>query len=153
MEHTSLRPSTHVKHTTVREGTLLGVLIASCIWLWIAAVDVIAGESFRTFEVLGDVVIVTLVHYALNILYGIILVGALRGSQRAPSLMIAIIFGLVMLEVGFAMLTIMLGQAGLGNLAWLRIFGGSLVGLSVAFALLSRRYPLADRLHEAEEER
>lgn len=153
MEHATLRPSSHPTPTTAREGTWLGVLVASCIWLWIATIDLAAGEPFRTFEVLGDVVIVTLVHYALNILYGIILVGAVRGSQRAPSLIIAVIFGLVMLEVGFAMLSVMLGQAGLGNLVWLRIFGGSLVGLAIAFGLLSRRYPLATRLHEAEEER
>ena len=78
---------------------------------------------------------------------------SVRGSERAPSLIIAFIFGLVMMEVAFAMLAVMLGQAGLGQLTWLRIFGGSLLGLAIALALLSRRYPLATRLHEAEKER
>ena len=155
MEHTALPPpaAVQVRQTATREGAWLGGLVASCIWLWIVVVDLIAGEPFRTFELLGNVVIVTVIHYALNIVYGIVLVGAIRGSRGAPSLIIAVIFGLVMLEVAFAMVTVMLGHAGLGNLAWVRIFGGSLVGLSVAFALLSRRYPLAMRLHEAEEER
>lgn len=155
MEHTALPPppAIQVRQTATREGAWLGVLVATCIWLWILAVDVVAGEPFRTFELFGNVVVVTLIHYALNILYGIVLVNAIRGARSAPSLIIAVIFGLLMLEVAFAMVTVMLGQAGLGNLAWIRIFGGSLVGLSVAFALLSRRYPLATRLHEAEEER
>ena len=159
MEHTVLPPppvshrAIPARQTATREGAWLGALVATCIWLWILAIDLVAGEPFRTFELLGNVVVVTLIHYALNILYGIVLVSAIRGSRSAPSLIIAVIFGLVMLEVAFAMVTVMLGQAGLGNLAWIRIFGGRLVGLSVAFALLSRRYPLATRLHEAEEER
>lgn len=150
--HTTLR-SSEVGESAVREGTWLGGLVASCIWLWIAAVDAIAGEPFYTFELLGGVVIGTAIHYVLNILYGIVLVIAVRGSRSVPSLIIAVIFGLVMMEVAFAMLSVMLGQAGLGHLAWVRIFGGSLLGLGIALTLLSRRYPLATRLHEAEEER
>jgi hypothetical protein len=153
MEHAAHRPLPPVERSVLREGAWLGVLVASCIWLWIAIIDVLVGKPFQTFELLGGVAVGTLAHYALNILYATILVSAVRGSERAPSLMIAIIFGLLMLEVAFAMLTVMLGQAGLGNLAWIRIFGGSLLGLAIALALLSRRYPLATRLHEAEEER
>jgi hypothetical protein len=149
---TTLRRS-GVGESALREGTWLGVLVASCTWLWIAAVDAVAGEPFFTFGMFGDVTIGTLVHYILNILYGIVLVIAVRGSRHAPSLIIAVIFGLVMMEVAFAMLSVMLGQAGLGTLAWLRIFVGSLLGLAIALGLLSRRYPLAARLHEAEEER
>ncbi len=150
--HTTLR-SYPVGESAVREGTRLGGLVASCIWLWIAAIDVMAGAPFQTFDLLGGVVIGTAIHYVLNIVYGIVLVIAVRGSRHAPSLIIAVIFGLVMMEVAFAMLSVMLGQAGLGHLAWIRIFGGSLLGLAIALMLLSRRYPLAARLHEAEEER
>ena len=153
MEHSADRPLSRVEESALREGAWLGVLVASCIWIWIALIDVLVGQPFQTFELLGGVVIGTLAHYALNILYGIVLVSALRGSEHAPSLIIALVFGLVMMEVAFAMLTIMLGHAGLGSLAWIRIFGGSLLGLAIALALLSRRYPLAARLHEAEEER
>lgn len=153
MEHTADRPLPPVEESALREGAWLGVLVASCIWIWIALIDVLVGHPFQTFELLGGVALGTLAHYALNILYGIVLVSAARGSERAPSLIIALVFGLVMMEVAFAMLTIMLGQAGLGSLAWIRIFGGSLLGLAIALALLSRRYPLATRLHEAEEER
>ena len=153
MEHIADRPLPAVGESALREGVWLGVLVASCIWIWIALIDILVGEPFQTFQLLGGVAIGTLAHYALNILYGIVLVSAVRGSARAPSLIIALIFGLVMMEVAFAMLTIMLGHAGLGSLAWIRIFGGSLLGLAIALALLSRRYPLATRLHEAEVER
>jgi hypothetical protein len=144
----------HAHHrSVVDEGTRVGLVMATAIWLWLAIVDAVAGQPFHTLGVLGGAVPATLAHVVLNILYGIVLVTALRGSARAPSLIIAVIFGLVMLEVGFAMLSVMLGQAGLGQLTWLRILGGSFVGLAVAFALLARRYPLADRLRAAEEER
>ena len=150
--HTNLQSSA-IGESALREGTKLGALVASLTWLWIAAIDAIAGDPFYTFQLLGGVVVGTVAHYLLNILYGVVIVIAVRGSERAPSLIIALIFGLVMMEVGFAMLSVMLGQAGLGSLAWIRIFVGSLLGLAIALGLLSRRYPLAARLHEAEEER
>jgi hypothetical protein len=141
-----------VPRSGAREGTWLGVIVATCTWVWLLLIDSIAGEPFQTLDVLGGVIPATIGHFALNILYGIVLVSAVRGSERAPSLIIAFIFGLVMMEVAFAMLAVMLGQAGLGQLTWLRIFGGSLLGLAVALWILSRRYPLADRLRQAEEE-
>jgi hypothetical protein len=144
----------NVPHRSVLdEGTWLGLVMAAAIWFWLALVDAAAGQPFHTLDVLGGVVPATLAHVVLNVLYGIVLVTAVRSSARVPSLIIAVIFGLVMLEVGFAMLSVMLGQAGLGQLTWLRILGGSFVGLAVAFVLLARRYPLADRLRAAEEER
>jgi hypothetical protein len=70
-----------------------------------------------------------------------------------PSLIVALIFGFVMIEIWFGMLAVMLGQSGIGSLSWLVILGGSLVGLGVALLVLSRRYDLAAMLHAAEEER
>jgi hypothetical protein len=136
----------------LREGTWVGVAMATCIWLWVAAVDGLAGRPFQTFEILGGVIVFTLVHYALNILYGIILIGAVRASEHTPSLIIGMIFGLVTLEIGLVMITVLLTQLGLGDLAWFRIFGGSVVGLGVALSVLARRYPIAARLRQAEEE-
>ena len=37
-------------------------------------------------------------------------------------------FGFFILEFGFVMLTILLSHLGLGELAWVRILGGNLVG-------------------------
>jgi hypothetical protein len=70
-----------------------------------------------------------------------------------PSLIVALIFGFVMIEIWFTMLAVMLGQLALGSLAWLLILGGSLVGLGVGLGALSRRYDLAAMLHAAENER
>ena len=140
------------RHGAMREGTTLGVILASCTWIWIALADAIAGQPFHTFARLGGVGAFTVLHYALNILYGIVLVQALRGSQRAPSLFIAVIFGIVMMHVAFAMLTAILAVA-LGNIAWIQILGGSLVGLAIATVLLNRKYPFAAHLERAEAER
>jgi len=40
---------------SLREGVILGLVVATSIWLWIAIVDAIAGEPFRTFAVLGGI--------------------------------------------------------------------------------------------------
>ena len=61
---------------------------------------------------------------------------AVRGAAREPSLALALVFGLVTLEIAFAMLTVLLSQLGLGGLAWVRIFGGSLVGVAIAVFFL-----------------
>jgi hypothetical protein len=91
-------------------------------------------------------------HYLLNVTYGIVLLSAIHGADRAPSLIIAVIFGVVTLEGAFAMFTNILAQASLGNAAWVGIAGGSLIGTGAAIALLSRTHPLIAHLRRAEEE-
>jgi hypothetical protein len=140
------------KHETFREGVAIGLLVATATWLWIAVVDLLARRPSYTFDLLGGVGLFTVVHYVLNILYGVVIVSGIRGARRAPSLIIAVIFGLVMMEVAFAMLTAILA-VGLGDLAWVLIFGGSLLGLAMAVALLNRKYPFGAQLRRAEEER
>ena len=110
-------PIAAVERGTLREGTSLGLVVATSTWLWVILVDAIAGRPFHSLTVLGDPGIVTAIHFGLNVLYAVVLVAAVRGSERTPSLIIAVIFGLVMIEVGFAMLAIMLGQAGVGSLS------------------------------------
>jgi hypothetical protein len=78
---------------------------------------------------------------------------AIHGARRAPSLMIALIFGFVMMEIWFGMLAVMLSQSEIGSLSWLVILGGSLVGLGAALLVLSRKHDLAAMLHAAESER
>ena len=139
-------------HNTQREGMRLGLLLATATWLWVALVDVAAGRPFHTFSMLGGVVIFTVVHYALNVTYGMILVSAIHGAERTPSLIIALIFGLVTFEGAFAMFTNILVEYSLGETAWIAMFGGSLIATALAVALLSRTHPLAARLRQAEEE-
>lgn len=132
---------------------MLGLAVATTIWVWLATVDAIAGEPFHTFATLGGVTAFTIAHYALNVLYAIIVVSAVHGAVRQPSLIIALAFGFVMIQFVFAMISAFLSQLGLGQLAWVRIFGGSVVGGAVIFVILSRKHPLAAQLRRAEEER
>jgi hypothetical protein len=147
---TSITPSGH--HDSLREGAALGLIVATATWLWLAAVDAVVGEPFRTFTVLGGIASFTAIHYSLNVAYGVVIVSAIHGAVRVPSLTLAVAFGFLMIEFAFALVTIMLSASQLGQLAWLRIFGGSLLGAAIAIAVLARRHPLAALLRRAEEE-
>jgi hypothetical protein len=41
-------------HDSLREGPALGILVATGIWVWLAAVDAIAGHPFHTLSVLAN---------------------------------------------------------------------------------------------------
>jgi hypothetical protein len=60
--------------------------------------------------------------------------------------------GFAMVEIGFIMTTAALSYF-LGGIAWLSIFGGSLIGAAIAFLLLVQAHPLKDLLRQAETER
>lgn len=136
-------------HDTLREGAMLGLAVATGTWLWVALIDAVVGEPFQTFTVLGGIVAFTIVHYLLNVAYGMAVVAGVHGTVGEPSLIIAVVFGLVMLEVAFAMITALLSHIGLGELAWIRIFGGSLAGSVIAIVVLVRRHPLLAELRDA----
>jgi len=135
-----------------REGLLLGFLVASSIWLWLAVVDALAGQPFRTFAVLGGIASFTLLHYALCLAYGLAAVAVVHGAAREPSLLLGASFFFFILEFGFVMLTVILSHTGLGQLAWVRILGGNLVGAVVTLVVLWRRHPLRREMLEAEAE-
>jgi len=139
-------------HDSRREGVKLGFAMATAIWLWIAVVDAVAGHPFHTFDMLGGAVLFTVVHYALNVTYGVVLLSAVHGAERAPSLVFAMVFGGITFEGAIAMLTNILAEARVGDLAWIGIFGGSLIGAAVALALLARTHPLREYLRRAEAE-
>jgi hypothetical protein len=140
------------KHDSLREGVSLGLVVATSTWAWLAVVDAVAGEPFRTFTVLGGIVLFTAMHYLLNVAYGVAIVSGIHGAVREPSLIIAVVFGVLMVEFGFAMMTVLLSQLGLGELAWVRILGGSLIGAVIAIFILARGHPLAAALRRAERE-
>lgn len=141
------------EHDSLKEGAALGLIVAMCIWAWIALVDALAGASFHTFAVLGGVAVFTVLHVLLNVVYGVVIMSAVHAAKREPSLIIGALFVFLTLEFAIAMVTILLSHLGLGELAWLRIFGASLVGAAIALLLISRTHPLVARLHEAEAER
>jgi hypothetical protein len=139
-------------HQSIREGAGLGLLVATTIWLWLAIVDALAGQPFYTFTVLGGVLSFTTLHYLLNVAYGIAMVSAIHGAAREPSLVIGVAFGFFVIEFAFVMLTLLLSHLGLGELAWVRILGGNLIGAAVGWSILFRTHPLREELHEAEAE-
>lgn len=126
----------------MREGIKLGLVIATIIWMWIALVDAATGESFRTFHVLGGIAQFTILHYLLNIAYGMAIVAVVHRTAQEPSLAAVLWFVLVVVEFAFVMATILLSHVGLGAFAWLRIFAASLIGLALALFILSRRHRL-----------
>jgi hypothetical protein len=140
------------RHDTGREGVRLGIILATATWLWVLLVDVVMRQPFHTFDALGGVAVFTVMHYLLNIVYGMILVSAVHGSERTPSLILAVVFGVLIFEVAMAMLTIILAQTRLGTGAWLGVFGGSLIATALALLLLARTHPLGAYLRRAEEE-
>ena len=137
-------------HNSLREGATLGLIVATSIWAWLAVVDAIAGEPFHTFTVLGGIALFTAIHYLLNVAYGVVIVSVIHGAAREPSLAVAVSVGLLYLEIWFAMVTVLLSHLGLGDLAWVRILGGSLVGSVISIVFLSRTHPLATELRRAE---
>jgi len=139
-----------VKHNSLWEGTRLGLVVATTIWVWLAGIDAVVGQPFRTFAVLGGIAQFTVLHYVLNVAYGVAIVSALHRAAREPSLVLGLAFGFFVVEFGFAMLTVLLSHLGLGRLAWVRILGGNLVGAAVAAVLLFRTHPVVEEVRRAE---
>src|SRR5256886_14108964 len=135
-----------------REGVLLGLVVATSIWLWLAVVDAFAGQPFGPFTVLGGIASSPLLHSALCRAYGLAAVAVVHGAQREPSLLLGASFFFFILEFGFVMLTVILSHTGLGQLAWVRILGGNLLGALVTLVVLWRRHPLRRGMLEAEVE-
>src|SRR5438046_9616668 len=100
-----------------REGVLLGLVVATSIWLWLAVVDAIAGQPFRTFIVLGGIASFTLLHYALCLAYGLAAVAVVHGAQREPSLLWGASFFFVVLQFGCVMLTVIVSSPALVQLS------------------------------------
>jgi hypothetical protein len=139
-------------HRSVREGARLGLVLATSIWIWLAIVDALVGQPFHTFTVLGGVVTFTTLHYVLNIAYGIAAVALIHASAHEPRLLVAVMLGFFVIEFGFVMLTALLSHAGLGQLAWVRVLGGNLIGAAVGWSILLRTHPVRELLRDAEAE-
>jgi hypothetical protein len=140
-------------HDDFREGGVVALAVGASTWSWIALVDVLAGHPFYTFELLGGIVAFTLLHALLNLAYGVAIVSTVHAAAREPSLIYGVGFGLFILEIAFVFATVALSNLGLGSLAWLRIFGASLLGVWVALSLVARRHPIGALLRRAEHER
>ena len=139
-------------HQSLGEGARLGLLVATSIWIWLAILDALVGQPFRTFTVLGGVVTFTTLHYLLNVAYGVALVSIIHASAREPQLLIGALVVFFAIEFELVLLTVLLSHVGLGELAWVRILGGNLIGVAVAWSILLRSHPLRKELREADVE-
>jgi hypothetical protein len=142
-----------IQHNTVRGGIVLGLIVGTVIWLWLYVVDVLVDQPLRTFSLLGGVARFTVLHYGLCCLYGIAAVGVVHRAAREPNLLIVAAFAFILLETGFAILTAVLQQVGLGQLAWIRIMGGNVLGAAVTVTVLAMTHPLREEMRRAGEER
>jgi len=139
-------------HDSLREGISLGLVVATVIWLWLAVVDALVGEPFLSFTVLGGIAGFTVMHYLLNVALAVALMSMVHGARRTPSAIYAVGFGFIMLELAFALVTAAFSNSRLGELAWVRVFGGNVIGSVIALVIVMRRHPLVAILHEAERE-
>jgi len=135
-------------HSSLREGAILGAVVGTGIWVWIALVDAIVGQPFHTFAVLGGVARFTTLHYVLCLAYGVVAVSVVHAAARETSLIVGAAFAFFLLEFGFVMVSAILSQVGLGGLAWVRILGGNLVGAALTLLMLWRRHPLAQEFRD-----
>ena len=139
-------------HQSLGEGARLGLLVATSIWIWLAIVDALVGQPFHTFTVLGGALRFTAFHYLLNVVYGIAAVALIHASAREPRVLIAALLGFFVIEFAFVMGTVLLSHAGLGQLAWVRVLGGNLIGAVLAWSILIRSHPLREELRQADAE-
>ncbi len=139
-------------HQSLGEGARLGLLVATSIWIWLAIVDALVGQPFHTFTVLGGALRFTAFHYLLNVVYGIAAVALIHASAREPRVLVAGLFGFFVIEFAFVMGTVLLSHAGLGQLAWVRVLGGNLIGAALAWSILIRSHPLREELRQADAE-
>src|SRR5437899_11098067 len=93
------------RHSALREGVILGAVVGTGIWVWIAVVDAFVGETFRTFFVLGGVVRFTTLHYVLCLAYGVVAVSVSHAAQREATLIVGAACALLLLELGFVMIS------------------------------------------------
>jgi hypothetical protein len=139
-------------HQSLGEGARLGLLVATSIWIWLAIVDALVGQPFHTFTVLGGALRFTAFHYLLNVVYGIAAVALIHASAREPRVLVAGLLGFFVIEFAFVMGTVLLSHAGLGQLAWVRVLGGNLIGAVLAWSILIRSHPLREELRRADAE-
>jgi hypothetical protein len=88
----------------------------------------------------------------LNLAYGVAIVAGVHSADQEPSLVGVLGFLFVVVEFAFVLVTVLLSHLGLGHLAWVRIFGGSLIGAAIALMIVARGHPLLATLRQAETE-
>jgi hypothetical protein len=137
-------------HNTVCEGIRLGLIIGAATWLWLAAFDFVVGEPFQTLHFLGGSVGFTLIHFALCLAYGLAVISAVHGSMKEPTLVLALIFCTILFQAAFVVVTAILANAGVGQLAWGKFLFGNMMAAVLTYALIARDHPMRELYRAAE---
>jgi hypothetical protein len=133
-------------HSSVREGTIAGILGATTIAVWFLVLDVVGAHPLRTPNILGrglisilgkppsmpdtmfvHVLAYTLFHYVAFILVGIVVASIVHQSARTPAILAGLLIMFVMFELGAYGLTYLLTESRLGGMAWSQIFIANLL--------------------------
>jgi uncharacterized membrane protein YphA (DoxX/SURF4 family) len=147
-------------HPVLREGTIAGLIGATCIAVWFLVIDLLAGQPLFTpttlgralFSVLGPqppgesvalyIAAYTIFHYAAFIVVGIIAATVVRLAGREPSVLLGFVILFVAFEVGFHALVALLQHATpLGALAWYQVMAGNLIAAVAMGAYIWRAHP------------
>ena len=150
-------------HSLAREATDSGFLGAVAVFLWFLVVDSIAGQPFRTQNLLGQalvfgdplkmpgldfiaIVAYSALHLLLFILLGFVIVGLIHWAIREPTLLFALLMAFVMFEVLFGGLAYLLLRAidGLA-VSWWSLMVGNVVAILTMGVYLKRHHRIIDR--------
>jgi hypothetical protein len=137
-------------HSTMREGISLGLIIGGATWLWLVAFDAIAGTPFETFHLLNGAVGFTIIHFTLCLAYGLTIMSAVHASMKEPTIMFAIIFCTILFQGAFVMLTAILENVGIGELAWGKFLAGNIMAAILTYLLVNRNHSIPALYHAAE---
>ncbi len=136
---------------------------ATAVAVWFFVVDLVSGQPFHTPATLGEAVssvfgttegesafrhvaLYTLFHYAVFAIVGTVAAWVLRGSDREPTVLIALFILFVAFELGFYGLTYVLSLSpNFGNLAWYQVGAANLVSAALMGGYLLKRHPHAAR--------
>jgi uncharacterized membrane protein YgdD (TMEM256/DUF423 family) len=146
------------EHSVVGEGALTGLIGGAVAGIWYLAMDVAKGQPLRTPSVLGQVFLgrdttagfhvvpqavaeYSVLHFAVYILIGLLLVWLTHLSARNPSLRMGVWLGLV---IGFLFILghlVMFYSLTGQRFPWLTPVGGSILGVGSMTWFLWRRHP------------
>ena len=147
------------EHSTLREGTITGVIGALIVAIWYFIVDTAGGQPLHTPNVLGKIFFrgdlapgvrqivpqvvlgYTVVHFVVYALVGMGLAVLVHLASRNIALRMGLWLGLVVAFGLFAGLTYMLGTATGDRLSPWLVVSGSLLGVLGMAGYLWRRHP------------
>lgn len=148
----------HRQHSTLREGLLTGLIGGVVVAVWYLVVDLGRGQLLHTPSVLGQVFVgadttpslavapqavaqYSVLHFAVFLLLGIVLVALTHLATRSPSLRMAVWLGLVIAFLFFLGFLFMLYSATGERFPWWSAMGGSVLGIGSMAVFLWRTHP------------